>query len=330
MMIAWNSLLLLVGFACLIFGADRLVQGSVALATRLRISQMMIGLTIVSIGTSMPELIISLLGSMEGSTGIALGNVIGSNICNTLLILGVSGLIAKRPLGLDHVTVDLLVAALGAVMLLLFSLGGSLSRVAGACFFLLFVLYMVRLIRLAGQPKEKPMEQDLVVEALSHPVAIETEQVMSIAKSVMLLLVGLAGLLLGGKAVVYAATEIAYGFGMSEKIVGLTIVAIGTSLPELVTCIAAVSQGKPDLAIGNVVGSNILNLYFILGTTLLISPMVYDKAFTFDLLVLLASALMMLLFLLLGTRHKLDRWEAGLLLGGYVGYLTYSVTAAMG
>lgn len=319
-------LLLLVGFAVLIKGADFLVNGASSAAKKRGISNLAIGLTVVAFGTSMPELIVSLLAAIDGKNDASFGNVIGSNNFNLLFILGISGII--YPLVVQRNTVKYEVPLSLFAALVLFALvndtmvfgstefsapvGGSLSRLDSIVlllFFLLFLWYVYRTMRTTADLDE------------GEPIKI-----YSLPMSIGLVIIGLVMLIFGGKLVVDNAIEIAHNFGLSEKLIGLTILAAGTSLPELATSCVAAYKKNTDIAIGNVVGSNIFNIFFILGITGLVNPMPYSLSMNFDLQVLMASTVLLMVFMFTLNTRKLDRWEAVIMLAAYIAYTGYLVS----
>lgn len=325
-------LLLLVGFAILIKGADFLVNGASSAAKKYGISNLAIGLTVVAFGTSMPELIVSFLSALNGKNDASFGNVIGSNNFNLLFILGIAGLIyplvVQRNTVRYEVPISLLAAAVLYVVVndtLLWNAApieiqqggntvqfqGMLSRLDSVIlllFFCGFLLYIYRTMRNASDFEE------------GDPIKI-----YSMPLSVGMVILGLAMLIGGGQLVVDNAIQIAQHYGLSEKLIGLTILAAGTSLPELATSCVAAYKKNTDIAIGNVVGSNIFNIFFILGVTGLIHPIPYNSAMNFDLKVLGASTVILLIFMFTLSTRKLDRWEAFLLLAGYIAYTIFLI-----
>ncbi|MBL7846980.1 MAG: calcium/sodium antiporter [Cyclobacteriaceae bacterium] len=318
-------LLLLVGFVILIKGADFLVNGASSAAKKNGISNLAIGLTVVAFGTSMPELVVSLLSALEGKNDASFGNVIGSNNFNLLFILGIAG--AIYPLVVQRNTVKYevplsLVAAFVLFILvndgLLFGstgfeapYGGSLSRWDAAILLLFFAGFLVYIYRTMRTTAD--LEEGDPIKLYSTPI------------SMLMILAGLAMLIYGGKLVVDNAIEIAHHYGLSEKLIGLTILAAGTSLPELATSCVAAYRKNTDIAIGNVVGSNIFNIFFILGLTAFVHPIPYNPAMNFDLQVLMASTVLLMIFMFTLNTRKLDRWEALLMLGAYFAYTAYLV-----
>jgi cation:H+ antiporter len=306
------------GFMLLAKGGDLLVDGASSIAKHFKLSELVIGLTIVSLGTSAPELLVNIIASLGGSSGIALGNVFGSNICNTLLILGVAGLIT--PIAVGHGTVWreipfslFIVIVLGLLLNdTLYNSAGhdQLSRGDGLILLVLFGLFMYYVFTISSSSDEE--------------VDGETPD-MGIPKSSLFIIIGLVGLAGGGKLVVSGAVDIAQTFGVSETLIGLTIVAIGTSLPELFTSAMAAYRGKPDIAIGNVVGSNIFNILFVLGISSTIKAIPYPVFMNVDLLVVALSSFLVFAFMFISKKHRLGRWEAALLIAGYIAYTAYLI-----
>jgi len=313
-------LLLLAGLVLLVKGADFLVSGASAIARRLDISDLVIGLTVVAFGTSTPELFVNITASLQGNTGIAIGNVLGSNIANILLILGVSALIF--PLAVSRGTVwreipFSLLAALALGILandhLLDGLAASdISRSDGLVFLLFFAIFLYYSASIA-RSGSSPDTGATAPEAKSIPTAI------------LLVLGGLAGLALGGKWIVDGAVHLAETLGMSEALVGLTIVAVGTSLPELATSAMAAYRRNVDIAVGNVVGSCIFNIFFVLGISAVVKPLAFQSAGNLDIGMVILASLILFLAMFTGRRRSLDRWEGGLLLVVYAAYLAFLV-----
>lgn len=307
------SILVLVGFVLLVKGADVLVDGACSIAKRCNVSDLVVGLTIVALGTSTPELVVTIISVLKGSSGIALGNVLGSNIANLCLILGIAGVLS--PIAIRKSTVWREIPfCLGIAVLLLFvvafhNLSFLISR--KEAFLLLggFVAYMVFMLSSA---KELPI--GVVEPSAGKPIV-----------AVLMILGGLGGLIIGGELIVRSCVNIAIGLGVSEALIGVTIVAIGTSLPELTTSIVAVLKGKPNIAVGTVVGSNILNTCLVLGTAAAIRPIAATGSFVMDAWTAAIASLMLFFFMFTGKRQKLDRWEALLFLAVYVGYIGYAI-----
>lgn len=304
-------LLIFVGFLLLIKGADWMVNGSSALAKKNNISDLAIGLTIVAFGTSAPEMVVNIIASFENHSDIVFGNVIGSNNFNLFLVLGIVGLIF--PITVQSTTVWKEIPISFAAILVLFILTNDflfqesniLSRVDGIILFMLFLLFLFYIY--------KQLKNDI-------PETITSKANLSNLKIWSLIIFGLAGLILGGKLVVNNATEIATDFGISEKIIGLTIVAAGTSLPELVTSVVAAFKKNSDIAIGNIIGSNIFNILFILSISSFVNPIEYSVDFNKDIYLLGAGTIFLFVGMFTGKNKKLDRWEAGILLVVFIIY----------
>lgn len=306
-----QSVLLAAGFVMLVRGAGVFVDSASALASRYGIPQLVIGLTIVAMGTSMPEAAVSISAALKGSAEITIGNVMGSNILNILLILGLSALI--RPLAVGRTTICCEVPFLAGITMLLFvqGLDGVVGLSDGIVQVILFVLYLVYLLILA--------QKDQNQEAKEEPA--KTTGQRSLWQMMALIVVGLVLVIFGSSMAVDAATAIARILGMSERFIGLTIVALGTSLPELFTSVSAAWKGNTDIAIGNIVGSCIFNVLFVVGISAMVVPVPFAAGFRADSLVAGAAALFLLLF---SVREKsLKRWHGAALLAGYGVYFLY-------
>lgn len=305
-----------VGIALVIFGADWLTKGASDLARHLKMSELMIGLTIVAVGTSLPEFVISVSSALSGNSGISLGNVLGSNIFNGMLILGTTALITPIMFSGKMLSRELPFNLLASVVVLLVSgsmlVGGApgeyITRYNGLillCFCAVFVRYTFSL---------RGNEEDTAAQ-----------QPMSMGKILLFIAGGLAALIVGGKMFVSGASDIARGFGLSEALIGITIVSAGSSLPELAVSVNAARKGNVGIALGNVLGSNILNVFFILGCSATISPISLEGFTPVDYYVLLASSLFIYLFCAFFGKNKITRWEGGLLVAGYVAYVVYLI-----
>ena len=307
---------LILGLALVVKGADWFVEGASALAKRFNISDLAIGLTIVAFGTSAPELVVNVIASVNGYQDIIFGNVIGSNNFNLFIILGIAGVIT--PLVVQSNTVWKEIPFSFAAVILLFGLANGilstdveiLTRFDGLVLLILFGLFLFYVYR---QLKVDPVQAEIPQKSYSAP------------KIGGLITLGLFGLVLGGRWVVTNAVEIATQLGVSEKIIGLTIVAAGTSLPELATSVVAALKKNVDIAVGNIIGSNIFNIFLILAISSLVRPIQYDAIFNIDLYILAGGTLFLFVAMFTGQRKKLDRWEAGLLLVSYVAYTVYLV-----
>ncbi len=302
--------LFLAGLVGLFFGGEFLIRGAVGIARRLHVPPLVIGLTIVGFGTSTPELLVSLQAAMAGAPSLAIGNVIGSNIANILLILGLSSLIAVVPLRFADMRRDFAVMIGATLLLWLMFAGGVVSRVEGTV--LTAGLFLYLWISLKGTAGSAPPQDE-----------VET---IPLWQSIAFAVAGLIVLMVGARLLVDSATEIARTFGVSEAVIGLTIVAVGTSLPELATSIIAAMRRHPELAVGNILGSNVFNILGILGITALVTPIPVEARFAgLDMALALASALTMVGFAMFGGR--IGRFGGGALLIGYVGYI--GLTAAV-
>jgi len=305
-------ILLLFGFILLVKCADFLVEGASSLALSFKISQMVVGLTIVAFGTSAPELIVNVFASIKGSSDITIGNVVGSNIVNILVILGISAII--KPLHTHKNTVwreipFSLIAVIAMLIMMndnLFNAGNDMvSRGDGALLLLFFIIFLSYVYAISKNDSIQPMEI----------------KYLPTSKSIIFIIIGIIGLFIGGKLIVDSAIEIARIFNISEAIIGFTIVAIGTSLPELATSVVAAKKGNSDIAIGNVVGSNIFNIFFVLGISALINPIAFNSHLNIDIIVLLIVTLVLFFTMFTGKKRILERWEGIILVICYVLYL---------
>lgn len=309
--------LVVLGFVVLIKGADWMVTGASSLAKKHNISDLAIGLTIVAFGTSAPELVVNSIASMENHSDIIFGNVIGSNNFNLFLILGIVGLIYPITVHSNTVWKEIPISFFAIIVMFVLSnrfilqADNVLTRIDGAILLGLFALFLYYVYR------QMKIDQTIAPEVTILKV--------SNWKIWGLIMIGLGGLILGGRLVVNNAIEIATFMGVSEKIIGLTIIAAGTSLPELVTSAVAALKKNSDIAIGNIVGSNIFNLLFILSVSSLINPVRYNTAFNMDVYLLTAGTVFLFLVMFVGKKHTLGRWEAGLLLGTFVIYMGYLI-----
>jgi len=303
-------LLLIVGFGILIKGADWLVDGGSALARKYKISELAIGFTIIAFGTSMPEFIVNTFAAYKSHSDIVFGNIIGSNIFNLFGILGIAGLITPLIVQTSTVWKEIPISLFAT--LLLFFLSNSfisdieiLSRVDGFILLIFFVLFLYYVLQLLKVENFTP--------GINH-------KELSNLKIWIFIIAGLTFLVAGGRMVVINSVQIASSLGISEKIIGLTIVAVGTSLPELATSVVAAMKKNNDIAVGNIIGSNIFNIFFILGVSALIRPVDYNIKFNTDLYLLGAGTFFLFITMFSGKKKILDRWEAGILLLIYIGY----------
>lgn len=311
--------LLVIGFALLIKGADWLVDGASAIAKRFNVSDLVIGLTVVAFGTSSPELFVNIIASIKGNTEIAIGNVLGSNIANTFLILGISSIIYPLTVGKGTVWKEIPLSLLAAVVLGILANDqlidkrefSALTRIDGLVFLSFFAIFMYYSVSIAK--KIEGMEEHIPAKKYGFIMAL------------FLVLTGLFGLALGGQWIVDGAVYMALSFGMSQSLAGLTIVAIGTSLPELATSVVAAKKRNAEIAIGNVVGSNIFNIFFVLGISSAVKPLPFNMKSNIDVGVVIFASLLLLAFMFTGKKHSLDRWEGGLFVVFYTAYITYLI-----
>lgn len=309
-------LLLIVGFVALILGANWLVDGATSVGIRAKLSPLIIGLTIVAFGTSLPELIINVFSCIKGSSGLAIGNIVGSNIMNILLILGVASII--YPIDVSRISIrrDIPVGFVATAALFVFAnyTWGKLTInwIEGALLLVMAVAYLL----ITMKKNESPSAE---VEAIQIP--------MPWGKTILFLVLGILGLYLGGELVSNNAQTIAKAWGMSEAMIGLTVVAIATSLPELITSIVAAAKKNSGIAIGNVLGSNILNIFLVLGISGLITPLQFDTKMNTTLYFLFGANALMLLFVFTGKGRKLSRFEGLLMLLAFAGFMSYTILA---
>jgi len=314
-------ILFVVGIFLLIKGADYLVDGSSSLAKKLKVPTLVIGLTIVAFGTSMPELVVNILSAIRGSGDIAFGNIVGSNIANILLILGITGVI--RNLKVQHSTTwkEIPFSLLAVVVLLVFANTltldklniTSLLRFEGIILILFFAIFLHYVFELARRNRSRVEDKKIDIKKHSGLMIF------------LMIFGGLVALYFGGKWTVDGAISFARIFGLSEYFIGLTIVAVGTSLPELFTSIIAAKKGDADLAIGNVVGSNIFNIFWILGVTAMILPISLPIFANVDLLILLGTTILLFMFIFVGKKHELERWQGAIFILLYIAYIYYLI-----
>ena len=312
----WQIALLIIGFVMLIKGADWFVDGAAGIADKLHIPQLIIGLTIVAMGTSAPEAAISISASVQGSADIAVGNILGSNILNILIILGITSVIT--PLAVQKSTVKYeipFVIIISVIFGLIGLFDNSIGFIDGILLWVLFIAYIVYLFIMTTKGKIQADESD---------DEDNDKKPKKVWQLILFGIIGIALVVFGSNITVNAATEIATMFGMSERFIGLTIVALGTSLPELVTSITAALKKNADIAIGNIVGSNIFNILFVIGTSAMITPVAYQNQFLIDSILCVATAILLLL-LVLNKDKKLKRWGGILMLICYAGYFVYLI-----
>lgn len=330
---ATNIVLLVLGVIIVLKGADWLTDGAVNIATRFGVSQMVIGLTIVAMGTSMPEFCVSMVSALKGTPDLAVGNVVGSNTLNTLLIVGCSALVAPIMVKRSSVKRDIPFAVVASLLMLLFCLDGAIGRVDAAVLFAGFCLFMFVTLKYAKATEEPAAavatNGAATATAISEASSSEASQASgtSMLKAVVMLVVGLLCLIAGSNMFVDNASFVASSLGVSDAVIGLTIVAGGTSMPELATSMVSAKKGNSDIAIGNVIGSNVFNILMIIGITGLVKPMHIAGITTLDLIMMLASMLLMWFFC--RTTYKVKRWEGAVLTIVYLAYLTWLVMNAV-
>lgn len=302
--------LIVLGVTMVLYGADRLTEGASALARRMNVPEIIIGLTIVAAGTSAPELFVSMVSALKGTPDLAVGNVVGSNTMNCMLIVGCAAMVAPMTISRSTVKKDIPFSVGASVLLMLLEFNGFLGRLDGLLLLAGFVAFMAYTLSQARNGQAEAVSGSLQL----RPVF-----------SVLYVLGGLAMLVVGSNLFVDSASSVAYALGISEGVVGLTIVAGGTSLPELATSVVAARKGQSAIAIGNVIGSNVFNILLILGLTATIRPLEIEGITTIDLAVMLLSVVLVWLFS--RTRYTVDRWEGAVLVGGYLVYLGWLITS---
>ncbi|KIH69868.1 calcium/sodium antiporter [Salinicoccus roseus] len=312
-------ILLIIGFVLLIKGADYFVEGASNIAVKLNVSPLLVGLTIVALGTSSPEATVAILAALEGSPGVVLGNVIGSNIVNITVVVGLTALIAPLTVQSETVRKEIPFAMLAAIVLMILmadvALQGAganiINRGDGIIILLFFSVFLYYVFEMARKNRSSTVEK------------VDADTGESWLKNILFTIGGLIAIIIGGEMVVSSATEIALSLGMSEALVGLTIVAIGTSLPEIMTSVTAALKGKGDMAIGNVVGSNIFNIFFVTGTASTVAPIAAESKLFFDGWVMVGLTVLLLIFS--RTHFKIGRREGAVLLLAYITYLVYII-----
>ena len=314
-----SYLLLIIGFILLIKGAGFLVDGASSIARRLNISDLVIGLTVVAFGTSAPELFVNIIASAKGNTDIAIGNVLGSNIANILLILGVSSMIYPLTVTKGTVWKEIPLSLLAALLLAVLandqwidkSGSSALTRIDGLVFLSIFIIFLYYSFSIAKR-----------IEGMEEHIPLKQ---YGMGRSVLLVVSGLIGLTLGGKWIVDGAVYFALSLGMSQSLVGLTLVALGTSLPELATSAVAARKKNVEIAVGNVVGSNIFNIFFVLGTSAILKPLPFHLKNNVDISMVLLANILLFFSMFTGKKRLLDRWEGVVFVVLYVGYVLFLV-----
>lgn len=307
-----SILMIIGGIMVVLWGADRLTDGAVGIAERLRMPQIVIGLTIVAVGTSMPEFCVSLVSALKGTPDLAVGNVVGSNVFNALLIVGITAMVAPMTILKTTVRKDIPFAIIASVTMAFMCIDGNISRIDAIVLFALFFYFMVVTVRGAkvSDSEETPQKAP-----------------MGVWKAIGLIVLGLACLVGGSNVFVTGATDVAQSLGVSQAVIGLTVVAMGTSLPELATSVVSARKGNSGIAIGNVLGSNVFNILMILGITGIISPMNIQGITLADLFMMTGSV--MLLWLFSFTKLTIERWEGAVLTVIFIGYISYLVAGVV-
>lgn len=306
-----DIIFVIIGFILLIKGADFLVLGSSNIAKKLHIKEIIIGLTVVSIGTSMPELFVSITSALENHTDLAIGNVIGSNICNLLLILGVSTIIRSIKFQKETKLFEIPITLAATIILMIMcNTSNIISKVEGIILLVLLVCFIIYTIVMAKTSSEE--DENIDKEELAK---------ISTPKSIISIIIGIIALKFGGDLTVDGCVNIATTIGISEKIISLTIIAIGTSLPELVTSVSAAIKGDSDIAIGNILGSNIFNILFILGTSSILNPINFSVSYNIQLMILIVATIILALFPYIKPKNEMTRNNGIIYLLMYIGYM---------
>ncbi|WP_419743046.1 calcium/sodium antiporter [Paraclostridium dentum] len=323
---------LLFGFLLLVKGADYFVDGSSSIARSLKIPSLLIGLTIVAFGTSAPEAAVSITASIEGQNGIALGNIIGSNIFNLLCVVGMSAFIKPLSVKKSILLKEFPFLILSSVSLLILcndfvfqnSKNSILSLSDGLVFLMFFGIFIYYLVEVSinSRNKNRSLITNTNIELSSNDSPC-TQSNISLSKSIVLSIIGILGIIIGGKLVVDCSSTIALSFGVSQKMIGLTIVSIGTSLPEFITSVVAASKGESDIALGNVIGSNIFNILFILGVSSLITPISVDPSLFLDICIMIIVTIIAYIFAI--RKKDISKFEGLILIGSYILYMVYVV-----
>lgn len=308
-----NVINIVFGIVLVLWGAGKLTDGATSIAARMKISPMIIGLTVVAMGTSMPEFFVSFVSALKGTSDLAVGNVVGSNIFNAMIIVGTAALVTPMTISKTTVKKDIPFAVLASAMLVLLGIDGNISRIDAALLMAVFITFMVYTVHSARKEKDSGSGEGI--------------KEMSVWRATAFFMLGLACLIVGSNLFVNGATAVASLLGVSEAVIGLTIVAGGTSLPELATSVVAARKGQCAIAMGNVIGSNVFNILMILGITGIIKPMSISGITWLDLTVMLLSVVLLWLFSF--TKYTVARWEGALLITLFVGYMTWLVMHAV-
>ncbi len=308
-----NIIYIVFGILMVLWGAGKLTDGATSIAAKMKIPPMVIGLTVVAMGTSMPEFFVSFVSALKGTSDLAVGNVVGSNIFNTMLIVGMTALVTPMVIAKSTVKKDIPFAVLASAMLLPMAIDGSISRIDAAVLFAVFIAFMLYTVRSAKKEKDSGNEDEV--------------KEMPVWRAVAFFVLGLACLIVGSNLFVDGATAVASLLGVSEAVIGLTVVAGGTSLPELATSVVAARKGQCAIAMGNVIGSNVFNILMILGITGMIHPMSIIGITRLDFIVMQLSIILLWIFSF--TKYTVARWEGGLLVALFLAYMTWLVIHAV-
>lgn len=314
-----SFVILIIGFFFLIKGADLFVDGAASIARKFNIPSMVIGLTIVAMGTSAPEAAVSITSSLAGQNDMSVANVVGSNFFNILMVLGVSAIIAKLPVQKNTIKKDTPFLLIVSVLLLIFAFDKNISRIEGIIFLVIFVYFLYTTVKSAKNTEGSTSLSDNEIAVSDNDIPTDTPMF----KTIILSLIGIAGIIFGGDMVVDSATSIATMFGMSANLVGLTIVAVGTSLPEFVTSIVAIKKGETEIAIGNVIGSNIFNILLVLGLATAIFPIAISTFALIDIVFMVAITI--LLYLFMKKDNCLVKKHGFIFIILYIAYMTYTI-----
>ena len=312
-----SFIILIIGFFFLIKGADLFVDGTSSIARKFNVPPMVIGLTIVAMGTSAPEGAVSITSSLAGQNDMSVANVVGSNFFNILIVLGVSAILAKLPVQKDTIKKDTPFLLFVSGLLLLFSLDLRVNRIEGLVLLVVFAYFLINTVKGAKNASSNSMAQSEVA------MEIEVSEEVSMSKTILLSILGILGIVLGGDMVVNSATDIATAFGMSANLVGLTIVAVGTSLPEFVTSVVAIKKGETEIAIGNVIGSNIFNILLVLGLATTIKPIAISMLALTDIIFMVAITV--LLYIFMKKDNSLVKKQGLILIAIYIAYMAYTI-----
>ena len=314
-----SFVILIIGFFFLIKGADLFVDGAASIARKFNIPSMVIGLTIVAMGTSAPEAAVSITSSLAGQNDMSVANVVGSNFFNILMVLGVSAIIAKLPVQKNTIKKDTPFLLIVSALLLIFAFDKNISRIEGIIFLVIFVYFLYTTVKSAKNTEGSTSLSDNEIAVSDNDIPTDTPMF----KTIILSLIGIAGIIFGGDMVVDSATSIATMFGMSANLVGLTIVAVGTSLPEFVTSIVAIKKGETEIAIGNVIGSNIFNILLVLGLATAIFPIAISTFALIDIVFMVAITI--LLYLFMKKDNCLVKKHGFIFIILYIAYMAYTI-----